>query len=588
MAIMTITLYKNCRLSNKYDEVYNTHSGLETYLSSLTGYLQVYSGEEIYFTNNGSISIDNTGMVVHTGDCYNYMKVQVAGESSRYAFVNNITLVNEVAVISYEEDIWHSYALTSNAISFKMKNSLLSQADVLRPSTEYDATDISSFPKKLPIAYEGHNAPSFDISGSNPLETSCMVVVVASMYKLVNQDQVNERWTSNYLLKWKPNTTGSYVPAPTIASGRYYWNVDNTTLRDITTLVAMSSDTQVHNLVVDEVNWHYEIIDVKLIPYHMANALFLPYTTASDDTDYGLFTDFKVRIDKNALCTDGTYHTLDTDIEFENLMMDDWTAYMSGAVLKHTYNGITPSDMPSYTQTFTSNFKIEQIGNMSRTIPFAQDGLSHSVVWYFNGNHFGNRIECLIDNTLMDLSDDFTFNVPISAQSADITQQQAIARRTANITTAMSMIGSTISLGADIGKMITSSGGSMNSGDMTGAVNIINKGLSIASAGVQLEAQNTASSVSNKAINRDDVVLQNVLLNGLRAILTNPNNDTLVNAIVSKYGYKYAVLINDISIWTTGYTNYVRFDEANVYGEFSQDIARKIEEMLLKGVILLH
>ena len=78
MAIMTITLYKNCRLSNKYDEVFNTNSGLETYLSSLTGNLQVYSGEEIYFTNNGSISIDNTGMVVHTGDCYNYMKVQVA------------------------------------------------------------------------------------------------------------------------------------------------------------------------------------------------------------------------------------------------------------------------------------------------------------------------------------------------------------------------------------------------------------------------------------------------------------------------------------------------------------------------------
>ena len=575
-------------MSNKYDEVYNTHSGLETYLSSLTGYLQVYSGEEIYFTNNGSISIDNTGMVVHTGDCYNYMKVQVAGETSRYAFVNNITLVNEVAVISYEEDVWHSYALTSNAISFKMKNSLLSQADVLRPSSEYDATDISNFPKKLPIAYEGHNAPSFDISGSNPLETSCMVVVVASMYKLVNQDQVNERWTSSYLLKWKPKTTSGHDPNPLIVSGRLYWNVDNTTLRDITTLVAMSSDTQITNKVINQANWNFEIIDVKLIPYNMANAFFLSYTTASDNTDYGLHPDFEVQIKKNALDSTNNYFTFDTDIQFLNLMMDDWTAYMSGSVLKHTYNGITPSDMPSYTQTFTSNFKIEQIGNMSRTIPFEQDGLSHSVVWYFNGNHFCNRIECLIDNTLMDLSDDFTFNVPISAQSADITQQQAIARRTANITGAMSMIGSTISLGGDIASMITSKGGSMNSGNFSGITGMINKGLSIASAGVQLEAQNTASSVSNKAVNTDDVVLQNVLLNGLRAILTNPDNDALVNAIVSKYGYKYAVLINDITIWYTGYTNYVRFDEANVYGEFSQDIARKIEEMLLKGVILLH
>ena len=586
MAIMTITLYKNCRLSNKYDEVFNTNSGLETYLSSLTGNLQVYSGEEIYFTNNGSISIDNTGMVVHTGDCYNYMKVQVAGETSRYAFVNNITLVNEVAVISYEEDIWHSYALTSNAISFKMKNSLLSQADVLRPSTEYDATDISSFPKKLPIAYESNNAPSFDISASNPLESKCYVVVVASMYKLTAGDKVNERWTSCFLLKWKPKTTGGNIPVQ--ASGSIEWNIDNTTLKDITTLVAMSSDTQVRNLVVDDPNWYFEIIDVKLIPKTMASAFFDSYLTASSGTDYGLHTDFIVQISKRAVSTADQYETFDTDIEFQNLMMDDWTKYISTPDVKHTYNGITPSDMPSYSTSISNNFKNLQIGNMSRTIPLEPNGQSRTLKWYFNANHFGNRIELLIDNTLMDLSDDFTFNVPISAQGADITQQQAIARKTANITGAMSMIGSTISLGGDIASMITSKGGAMNSGNFSGITGMINKGLSIASAGVQMDAQNSASKTTNKVVNRDDVVLQNCLLGGLRAINLDPSNETLVNAIISKYGYKYAVLINDISIWTTSYTSYVRFDEANVYGEFSQDIARKIEEMLLKGVILLH
>ena len=588
MALMTIKLYKGCKLSNKYDEVFNAGSYLSTYLAGLADTLTVYTGEEIYYTNNGTLSIDNDGMVLHKGDCYNYMSITIAGELTRYAFVNSITLVNEIAVISYEEDIWHTYALINNLISFSMKNSLLVQADVLKPSSEYDASDIASFPKKLPQAYEGHNAPEFLIDGSNPLETSCMVVVVASMYKLSGADKVNERWTSNFLLKWKPNSTGGYDPSATLASGRNFWNVDNTTLRDITTIIAMSTDTQVTNLVLNDPNWHFEIIDVKLIPYYMAKSFFDSYILSSSLTDNGLHTDFKVSIYKNVMCTDGQYHTLNTDIEFQNLMMDDWTLYRSGTEDRHTYNGITPDDMPSYSETFSSNFKAQQIGNMSRTIPFEQDGQSHSIKWYFNANHFGNRIEALIDNTLMDLSDDFTFDAPIGAQSSDITQQQRIARQTSNITAGLSMIGSTISLGGDIASMITKSGGSANSGEFSGITGMINKGLSIASAGAQLDAQNTAMYITNKVINREDVVLQNVMLGGLRAMITNPVNEALVNNIVSTYGYLYSVLINDITIWITNSTNYVRFDEANIYGAFSQDIARALEQILIKGVILLH
>ena len=55
---MKITIYKNCKLTNKYDEVFKSTSLLNTYLSGLS-YLQVYNGDEIYFTNSGTISIDN-------------------------------------------------------------------------------------------------------------------------------------------------------------------------------------------------------------------------------------------------------------------------------------------------------------------------------------------------------------------------------------------------------------------------------------------------------------------------------------------------------------------------------------------------
>ena len=109
---LTIRLYQSCKLSNKYDEVFRTQSSLETYLATLTHY-DVYSGDDIYYTNNGSISIDNNGLLVK-GDKYNYIAFIKSGEPNRYGFIDTITIVDEVCVISYTEDIWHTYAIKTN------------------------------------------------------------------------------------------------------------------------------------------------------------------------------------------------------------------------------------------------------------------------------------------------------------------------------------------------------------------------------------------------------------------------------------------------------------------------------------------
>ena len=183
MSLTTITLYENCRLTNKYDEVFLSGGDRDTYLSTLTK-KDIYLGEDIYVTNNGSLSIDNeisgvVKMIAH-GDKYNYMSITVAGETTRFFFVDSITLVDSTCVIEYREDIWHSYALTNNVISFNMKNSIIAQANGLNASSEYDATDIANLPKKLPIEYQGHNAPTFKIDNNNyKLISNCYVLVIA-------------------------------------------------------------------------------------------------------------------------------------------------------------------------------------------------------------------------------------------------------------------------------------------------------------------------------------------------------------------------------------------------------------------------
>ena len=182
---MKITIYKNCKLTNKYDEVFKSTSLLNTYLSTLT-YLQVYNGDEIYFTNSGTISIDNEA--TFDGSKYNYMKIEVNANITKYAFINSIVVVNGVAVIDYSEDIWSNYAIDSIGYDFNIKHSILAQATTLSASSEYTATEISELPKKLPIEFEGHNNPYFVVTDSKPLETNCYVVVTASIFKLTNGD----------------------------------------------------------------------------------------------------------------------------------------------------------------------------------------------------------------------------------------------------------------------------------------------------------------------------------------------------------------------------------------------------------------
>ena len=96
---LSITLYQGCKLTNKYHEVFRSKTSLDTYLSGLT-YLQVYNGDEIYYTNSGTISIDNTNLTTFTADKYNYMVFNESTGTKRYCFINSIQLVYSVAIVT--------------------------------------------------------------------------------------------------------------------------------------------------------------------------------------------------------------------------------------------------------------------------------------------------------------------------------------------------------------------------------------------------------------------------------------------------------------------------------------------------------
>lgn len=587
---MRITIYKNCKLSNKYEEVFKSTTLLNTYLSTLSS-LVIYNGDDIYFTNSGTLSIDNES--TFDGSKYNYMKIEVNANITRYAFINSIVVVNGVAVIDYSEDTWSNYAIDGNGYALHVKHSLLAQATSLTNAYgDYTLTEINEMPKHIPVEYEGHQYPAFVVDEDNPLQTDCYILVTASMYKLADAGTPNQRYISNYLLTWKLNKiTSPSVITPLDTSTHYAWNIDADTLRNITELVAESSNQKVRNKIIDDPDWSWEIIEAKMLPYSLAYDLFGDYLSSGDDADNGLFTDFEVSIGKVGQATDGTFPTFPCTIGFRNLMRYDAYKYISGGNVRYTYNGIKAGTILTSEWSIEHNWQYYAVGNYSRTIPNNPDGHRHDYKFVFLADADSCNISLAYDNQLFDVSNDFTIEIPISAQTQDITQQQAIARKTGNIVTMMGMVKDTANLGWSIGSAVgkgTSgmSGGSMGKVDgMASKVSsIVSQGVGIASTGIQLDASNQAQYVTNKPINTNDVTMYNCMLNGIRAMESTPSNETFVNKMISTYGYLWNVLINNIE--TMNNATYMRFANVNVYGNFSQVIARELESILVSGIIV--
>ena len=593
---LSITLFQNTKLSNKYHEVFKDQTTLATYLGGRT-HLDVYSGDDIYFTNNGSISIDNSTLIGHVGDKYNYMQFTQTFSNGtilkRYAFVNDITIINGVCIINYTEDVWHTYAIkndySTDGLNFDIQNSLLQQTKTLTAFTgsSYSQADLNALPKALPCQLEGQNAPKFRQTGITPelnYETSAYILVVASMYKLAGAGVINKRYISNYLLSYKQKTTGSFTPASTLKE--YDWPLTNDTLEFIQGIMAQSSDTKVRNKIIDDPDWYYEIIDIKLIPYTIGYSLFNPVLSSDTTHDYGLHEDFTPEWSMTGEATDGSYQSFTTECGFNNLIESDFGRYVDGSGNdRWTYNGFKAYSKLEYSKTISSGYEYIAIGNMSRVIPLTFNGQTKTAKFQITMNKFDNNVLLLFDNTLTDISTDLTLSIPISCQSADITQQQKLAIKTSNASQMLGMVNQTFGLGAQIGS-IAGSGGKSSGGDLGGsATSIVSKTLGLISSGVQLDSRNTAQYLTNKVVSQNEVAIFNACLGILREIEMDIVNSNLVSTMLSKYGYIYTFIMDTIKyVFTTG--NYFKFSQVNVIGYFSQSIARDIETILENGVIL--
>ena len=547
---MNITLYKKCILSNSYSEVFDVFHktknpvtneetvALQRYLSSLTKYEIV--ADNVYVPNSGKITLELNEDNVNIYE-YNYMYLEDTDNNfRRYCFIDDITVVNGLAVISFSEDIWSNYAS-----SMEIRKSLL----VRSRATKYGSWSIPFYAPGM--AYEGNNELKINELFEKPQNYRQVAIICqVQLYQLSEQGTVSKREIYEFFVSNKVDTQSSYILMPVQSA--------YSTILD---LIAYSS---VNKISFNNEEWNYEIYNIILLP-EIFNVSFEVVSPISVLKKSNVTT-----------CI--------------NLLPDS----------------VVGNESIVYTaeKTINCNFKQFRIGTILSAFDVVQNGTSLKVkLGYFaSKTEFGVYIN--FQNQIYDITNDFLLELPVSVQTADVTQQQASARELKTMNAKLGIANGALQIrkgmldtSIGFGSMLLGGavGGVTGIGLMTGGAggfasgtSEIGKGItSIIGSKKELEIANRAQFVSNRGVK----LLTNTALTanyGIVIFEIQPDNETEVQANIDNIGYVRNEIVDDLfnkpitDTVATAY-NVMRFDFANIFGNFTQNIAKALRAILYNG-----
>ena len=547
---MKITLYKKCILSNSYSEVFDVFHktedpvtkeetvALQRYLSSLTKYEIV--ADNVYVPNSGKITLELNEDNVNIYE-YNYMYLEDTDNNfRRYCFIDDITVVNGLAVISFSEDIWSNYAS-----SMEIRKSLL----VRSRATKYGSWSIPFYAPGM--EYEGNNELKINELFEKPQNYRQVAIICqVQLYQLSEQGTVSKREIYEFFVSSKVDTQSPYILMPVQSA--------YSTILD---LIAYSS---VNKISFNNEEWNYEIYNIILLP-EIFNVSFEVVSPIS-----------VLKKSNVTICI--------------NLLPDS----------------VVGNESIVYTaeKTINCNFKQFRIGTILSAFDVVQNGTSLKVkLGYFaSKTEFGLYIN--FQNQIYDITNDFLLELPVSVQTADVTQQQASARELKTMNAKLGIANGALQirkgmLDTSIGFGSALLGGAIGGVTGTGMIiggaggfasgtSEIGKGItSIIGSKKELEIANRAQFVSNRGVK----LLTNIALTanyGIVIFEIQPDNETEVQANIDNIGYVCNEIVDDLfnkpitDTVATAY-NVMRFDFANIFGNFTQNIAKALRTILYNG-----
>ena len=529
---MIIELYKNCILTDAYSEVFdvfykdvNKKTSLDRYLETLKQ--KVIFTPNTYVSNSGKISFD----LIDENDTefydFNYMSItDEVNYFTRYCFIDAITVVNGIAVVSYVEDVWSNYAP-----SLQMRKSLLTRSRII----DYGSYKIPFY--SLGMEYQGNNelkiTPLFENTSKK-----FNLIMQTQVYKLSEQGELSQRDILETYVAIK-NEDDTYRSSFSSFEALYLAK----------TLTVKSSKTQLTS------GEYYEVYNILILPES------LHILQESDVTlSYNVFDNVYI------------IALVENVVSMENI---NYTA----------------------TKTLPCNYKQFKVGTLLNAYDLVQNGTDITVKIGYYATNTDFNIYLNFQNQIYEITKDFMLDLPISVQTADVTQQQATAREVANLNAklgiargAMQIVGGVadVALGATQANISSSwskqlkGAGQITSGLMDVGGGIMN----IISQKKQLDIANRALYVSNKGVEVSSNTVM-IAVYGIIVYEIQPDNEVEVQANIDNCGYVCNEIVdnlfNTITTGTTNKWNVMQFDYVNIYGKFTQRIADVLRDILNAG-----
>lgn len=533
---MIIKLYKNCILTDAYSEVFDVYHKDANNKTSLDRYLATLEQKTIatphtYVTNSGKISFD----LIDENDTefyeFNYMSItDEVNNFTRFCFIDAITVVNGIAVVSYIEDIWSNYAP-----SLQMRKSLLTRSRII----DYGSYKIPFY--SLGMEYQGNNELKINklfASSSNKVA----VLMQVQLYKLSEKGEVSERTITEMFASTKKTNETEHTVYFTVQQA-----IALATLLTIKSSVKQLSTGQ-----------YYEVYNIILVP----EAFNVPLNT-SGIISVEVDTEIYLNIFESSILTNN-------DIVY------------------------------TVSKTLPCNFKQFKVGTLLNAYDIVQNGTEVLIKIGFSASLTDFNLYLNFQNQIYEITKDFMLDLPITVQTADVTQQQATARELSQLSAKLGIANGAMQIGSAVND-IAIGASKVALGSYTGRLGSVLKGaeqisnapfeagrgvLNIISSKKQLDIANRAMYVSNRGAK----VLSNTAMIAVYGIIVyeiQPDNEVEVQSNIDNCGYVCNEIVdnlfNTITTGTTNKWNVMQFDYVNIYGKFTQRIADVLRDILNAG-----
>lgn len=542
---MIIKLYKNCILTDAYSEVFDVYHKDANAKTALDRYLETLEQKTIttphtYVTNSGKISFDLNDENDTEFYDFNYMSItDEVNNFTRFCFIDAVTVVNGIAVVSYIEDLWSNYAP-----SLQMRNSLLTRSRII----DYGSYKIPFY--SLGMEYQGNNQLKLvELFEKAQQYQQVGIILQVQLYKLTEQGNVSEREIYEFFVSSKIQRQDNYISYRPVASA------DNVLFN----IIKKSSNTKI---TWNNEEWNYEVYNAIYVPENFNIPL-----NASQGTPIKIYTE--------------------GNVDFYFVV---FPASMLGSIeIQYTQQ-----------KTIVSNFKQFKVGTILTAYEIVQNGsdITIKIGYFASKTDFGLYLS--FQNQIFEITRDFMRDFPISVQTADVTQQQATAREVAQLNAKLGIASGAMQVGSGVTDWAMGTL-QMGLGAYSGNTGMMMRGaqqssrapfevgrgvLNIISSNKQLDVANRAMYVSNKGTKL--LSSASICANyGILLYEIQPDNEVEVQANIDNCGYVCNEivdnLLNSITTGTTNKWNVMQFEYVNIYGKFTQRIADALRDILYAG-----